>query len=228
MPRNIRLAEPYGLPKTHKPNTPLRPVVSACNTARTCPYINKDGVISKLPYPSENESRIARKVIDRSNFNINLVYEHTNNIKDQLVSTALSPLTCSIMQYIEVAKREADRKNPCICCLSGLKHVMCDKSNVVYLVACKICQEEYVGETGRVVRTRLQEHYFQAWHHTRNTPWGDHMAKYHPDVNLAPGGTTFSWAKILAIESRMNRRMLRKAAEIRDRKLIITLGEDGH
>ena len=67
--------------------------------------MTKDGVILKLPYLSEKENRQARRIIARLNLNINLVYEHTNSIKDQLVSTVFTPSTCSVTRSIKEAKR---------------------------------------------------------------------------------------------------------------------------
>ena len=38
------------------------------------------------------------------------------------------------------------------------KPVNCDSSNVVYLVECKKCKEQYVGQTGRAFKERMKEH----------------------------------------------------------------------
>ena len=37
-------------------------------------------------------------------------------------------------------------------------HVNCNASNVVYLISCKKCLKQYVGETGRKLKTRITEH----------------------------------------------------------------------
>ena len=47
-PRNTRLAEFYGLPKTHKQNIPLRPVVAACDTPTTAISIVLERILNQL------------------------------------------------------------------------------------------------------------------------------------------------------------------------------------
>ena len=47
-PHNTKLAEFYGLPKTHKTGTPLRPVVSACNTPTTAVSIVLERILNQL------------------------------------------------------------------------------------------------------------------------------------------------------------------------------------
>ena len=37
-------------------------------------------------------------------------------------------------------------------------HITCATTNAIYLITCLNCQQQYVGETGRSVRTRLKEH----------------------------------------------------------------------
>ena len=86
---------------------------------------------------------------------------------------------------------------------------------VVYQLLCKVCGEEYVGETARTPRARLGEHHFQARNKTRQTAWGDHMREKHPRVEV--GKAPIFSAKVLATVKMDTKRKIREAVEIRER-----------
>ena len=69
---------------------------------------------------------------------------------------------------------------------------------MVYSLECKLCGEEYVGETRRTMRARLGEHHFQVRNKTEGTAWGDHMRRHHPTEKLDKEPVFFN-AKILAV-----------------------------
>ena len=48
---------------------------------------------------------------------------------------------------------------------------MCNRKNVIYEINCSICHKIYIGETQRMIRSRLNEHIF-----LQNT---DSSVKYH-------------------------------------------------
>jgi len=54
------------------------------------------------------------------------------------------------------------------------KHLSCQTKNAIYLITCRKCQVQYVGETGRSLETRLIEHCADA-RHNRDTPVGKHF-----------------------------------------------------
>ena len=54
------------------------------------------------------------------------------------------------------------------------KHLDCQSTNVVYLITCTQCQQQYVGETSRSLETRLVEHCADA-RYDRNTPVARHF-----------------------------------------------------
>ena len=41
---------------------------------------------------------------------------------------------------------------------SNGRTIDCNMANIIYLITCNECGIQYVGETGRVVRSRLSEH----------------------------------------------------------------------
>ncbi len=36
----------------------------------------------------------------------------------------------------------------------------CGSNNLVYLVICKVCHKQYVGETSRTLKQRFYEHFY--------------------------------------------------------------------
>ena len=47
----------------------------------------------------------------------------------------------------------------CRACDVDMSAGQCMSQNVVYSMFCSVCGEEYLGETQRCVRERVQEHY---------------------------------------------------------------------
>ena len=62
------------------------------------------------------------------------------------------------------------------------------QSNVVYKIDCKDCDASYVGQTGRCLKTRINEH---KNHINRNTTQHSVITQHHIDL-----GHNFNWDKI--------------------------------
>ena len=191
-------------------------------TARRPEHFMKEGAaILKVPFRTEEIQRKVKSLVDKSGLPINVVVEHTPNLKDSLVRSALEPGKCSLTQERD-RRREQKRRgrplSPCISCLSGLPSHLCDRAGLVYLMKCVFCQKQYVGETSRTTRERFEEHHFEARHRKTDKPWGKHMATFHPTNNIRSGDIIFVDTKVLAFETRTARRKIREAIEIRDRK----------
>ena len=104
---------------------------------------------------------------------------------------------------------------PCLTCKSGGVKI-CLKKNVIYRLQCKLCREKYIGETGRTLETRLEEHNGEARRRTVDKPWGDHMRAKHAGINLGVGDSIFSAVSVVARASDRASRKLREAVEIRN------------
>ena len=69
---------------------------------------------------------------------------------------------------------------------SDSKCYQCDKScmtkNICYQLKCTICQQTYIGETGRFKRTRTWEHYKSVRDGNKSTAMGKHYLEEHPDT----------------------------------------------
>jgi len=164
----------------------------------------------------------------KSGFKVNLVFEHTQNLRDRLVRSAMEPQRCSVesRRAADLQAKKRRRGRPlaaCICCLSGMRDTMCDSSGVVYSFYCVFCSKEYIGETFRCVRDRFSDHHVQARLKIAGTPLGMHMILMHSSLHIKPGQVIFKQAQVLAIESRDSRRKIREAIEIRERKPEINL-----
>ena len=76
-------------------------------------------------------------------------------------------------RFLEQEQREKKRQgkpcDDCISCQAGIEGSDFDKQGVIYLLTCRICSEEYVGESQRAIRTRLSEHHADARRRSNET-----------------------------------------------------------
>ena len=177
-------------------------------------------VTLRLPFCSDSLDRIVRRLVRKSGLPIRVAYKQGPSLKKRLVRSALLPTTCRTHdRYEEQQQREKKQRgkpcDDCVSCQAGIKPKDCDKKGAVYLLTCRLCSNEYVGETQRKVRTRLLEHQLDARKRSKETPWGVHMLD-HPTEKV--GKEPVFTARILAIESNVVTRKAREAIEIRDRR----------
>ena len=85
---------------------------------------------------------------------------------------------------------------------------------------CRLCREQYVGETKRPVRSRLSEHHFQARNKSDGTAWREHMRLKHPEVVLDKE-PVFVNGSVLATAEQASTRKYREAVEIRDKQHVV-------
>ena len=94
----------------------------------------------------------------------------------------------------------------------------CSKK-VVYCMSSALCGELHVGETGRPVRERFQEHFCDARTRAVKTPWGHHYKTEHQGVvTFINTFQPFHQAKIVGRESSLPSRKYLEATEIRLRQ----------
>ena len=96
------------------------------------------------------------------------------------------------------------------------KHIA--TGSLLYSLTCTICSKEYIGETQRPIRARVQEHFTDTRNRRKDTPWGEHVLSFHKDIDCAKEKTPIFTARILAFEENVIRRKAREAIEIRDRR----------
>ena len=184
---------------------------------------SSDRVTLSLPFCSDHLDKEVRKIVKKSNLPVRIVYKQAPNLKQRLVRSALQPTGCTVHdKFIEekqwLKRRPGRPREDCISCRAGLNELHCDRKFAIYLLACTICSREYVGETQRPVRARIQEHYADTKNKKKDTPWGEHVLCYHGDMDLTKGKTPIFTARVLAFEENIIERKAREAIEIRDRK----------
>ena len=136
-----------------------------------------------LPFIDDQLANSVQAVIRRSGQpDLGIAWSNKNTIKRQLVRSALKPPPCP--------------GGPrCYSCAAGLKG-RCHSSGVVYQLTCDLCNSSYVGETGRSVRLRYNEHLRDAKNMRQDSPWGDHFREKHSQCR--PGSHNVT-AKILQV-----------------------------
>ena len=100
-------------------------------------------------------------------------WTNRNTIKCQLVRSAFKPsLRAPAVPDVTLAP-------------AGLLG-KCQNAGVVYQVICELCNQTYIGETGRPVRLRYNEHFRDAINARGDSPWGDHFRERHPQCRPEP------------------------------------------
>ena len=82
-------------------------------------------------------------------------------------------------------------------------HITCASENIIYIIHCKKCQVQYVGESSNTLRTRMNNHRFDI-NTNRETPVGRHFNL--PDHSLA-------LLQVTGIECNFRSNILRKQRE---------------
>ena len=101
-------------------------------------------VCLKLPYLSEYTSNQILKFIKKHNIPISVTFTPGKKLRD---------IFCSSRLY---DKPQCVRNNCAVCI--NLEDGCCATKTLVYLITCILCNQQYVGESGRSVHDRLSEH----------------------------------------------------------------------
>ena len=141
----------YGLPKLHKPNIPMRPIVSFCGsptyqlskylTTVLQPLTDQSVTTATIPYIKGTSETIARIL---QPYNIRVAHKPITTLRQLLTNV-----------------KDKDEPN--------------DRQGAVYKIKCCDCQATYIGETGRNLNTRLTEHKRA----TRNGDLNNNIAEHH-------------------------------------------------
>ena len=102
-----------------------------------------------------------------------IAYKRPMNIRDRLIRAKVPPPTsnrprriksgmfkcnkpCSICPYVKQQKSIKASKTNVTVQLS--RSHTCNDKNIVYIIECKKCKQEYIGETKNTLRERMLEH----------------------------------------------------------------------
>ena len=126
-----------------------------------------------LPFIDDEVARTVHGILKGSGLNLSPAWSNGNTIRQRLVRSALDPPPCP------------GGGRACNTCAAGLAG-RCHTANTVYKITCRLCQATYIGETGRMVRYRFNEHLADARHRRPDTPFGDHYNDHHQSHSIKP------------------------------------------
>ncbi|PIK41662.1 hypothetical protein BSL78_21493 [Apostichopus japonicus] len=104
-----------------------------------------------------------------------IAYRRPRNLRDLLVRAAVPPLTSNLTP-IQHGTFKCDRTSRCIVCSHHIVesnsitshsmqlthktkgHITCTTTNVIYLISCRVCGIQYVGETKTTLKKRFYGH----------------------------------------------------------------------
>ena len=167
-----------------------------------------DNTFISLPYIDDSLAHKIQGTVRASGLPLQVAWKNDQSLKMCMVRSALDPPPCP----------GGGRK--CATCTNGLGG-RCHTKNVVYEIACELCEEKktrntYIGETKRSVRLRFNEHLRDARHRNPDTPLGDHMTACHPDHQTQPD-KCFRISILKVCEDGPNRKIT-ESMFIRDRR----------
>ena len=102
-----------------------------------------------------------------------IAYKRPSNLSDRLIRAKLPPppptrpkrvkagmfkcnAPCSICPYVKVQKQVKAKHSKAVVHLS--KHFDCNTKNIVYIIECKKCGDQYIGQTLNSLRGRFLDH----------------------------------------------------------------------
>ena len=145
-----------------------------------------------LPYINDKVAHTINGIIKNSGLDLRPAWTNNNTIRQRLVRSALEPPPCP------------GGGRACNTCAAGLAG-RCHTANAVYKITCCLCNITYVGETGRMIRYRFNEHLADARNRRCDSPFGDHFTDRHPNHPVKPED--------------FNITILQKTSNIKDRKI---------
>ena len=122
-----------------------------------------------INYISDNTNRKINKTIDKYGLNIKLVCKP-------------APQLSTILKN----KKEThiEHKNNCVICKVITNNKCCQTRYVVYQFSCKLCQDEYIGQTARPFHFRFKEHKRSIEHKNGVSALSEHIENSHTGNNL--------------------------------------------
>ncbi|EYC41153.1 hypothetical protein Y032_0580g254 [Ancylostoma ceylanicum] len=124
-----------------------------------------------MPFISDEVSRATRLCLRRANLEslVTLVELPPSNLKRQLIRNRIYDRLCTT--------------SDCVVCPFG-REGDCMRSCVIYVIKCRECGDEYVGETARPLCVRVKEHLEGKSSSRLSTPLGRHRAQAHNGVDF--------------------------------------------
>ncbi|EYC22134.1 hypothetical protein Y032_0017g3171 [Ancylostoma ceylanicum] len=131
---------------------------------------DKNKVQFCMPFISDEVSRATRLCLRRADLEdlVTIVEIPPRNLKYQLVRNRIYDRLCTTPN--------------CTICPFG-REGDCMKSCVIYMIKCRDCGDEYIGETARPLCVRVKEHLEGKSSSRTSTPLGCHRMRVHDGVD---------------------------------------------
>ncbi|EYC29326.1 hypothetical protein Y032_0006g2917 [Ancylostoma ceylanicum] len=105
------------------------------------PHSAPDGIALVLPYLNEHISKQVNIIVKRCGLPVRLIFRPPPTLREILTSSRIYESGCDAED----------------CQFCG-DHKICHLRGTVYMITCTKCGQRYIGETGRPLRERLNEH----------------------------------------------------------------------
>ena len=113
---------------------------------------------------------------------INLLTKETSRPKRNLTGMKKCN-NCPICPFVKPGKTAKSTANNC--CVDINTNVNCKTKNCIYLVECKKCKEQYIGQTERTIQERFSEHRGYVTNHHISKATGFHFnQKGHSESDM--------------------------------------------
>ena len=123
------------------------------------PQRSRDQLILKFPFVSDNFNYAMKRILARYDLPVRIVNYRGQTLREFTKRQAVKPSACKSKQ----------------CPAPGI----CQRSSVVYLATCLLCDATYVGMTTRTLHERATEHIGSARRGDANSAFGDHYEDHH-------------------------------------------------
>ena len=170
--------------------------------------------VVKLPFVHDRLGRDVSRVVRRQFKDVRVVFTSGPSLRDMLVRSSSYPFVCPREKRRLSQKKEKGRPPECRACDAGMSHRQCVLKGVVYSMRCTVCDDLYIGETGKPARERFAEHYRDAKRRDVRTAWGSHYIDRRESATTSPEFAPFHKAQILGRQSSLPSRRLLEATEI--------------
>ncbi|EYC21534.1 hypothetical protein Y032_0988g3301 [Ancylostoma ceylanicum] len=160
------------------------------------PFSAPDGIALVLPYLNECTSKQVNIVVKRSGLPVRLIFRPPPTLREILTSSRIYESGCDA----EDCHYCSDQK---ICHLRG----------TVYMITCDKCGQRYIGETGRPLKERLDEHR-RAFTSPQSYP-NNSFSKHRTAVHTRESPPLF---KITVLHRHLEQPLERKIMEAREIK----------
>lgn len=88
---------------------------------------------------------------------------------------------CRICTFVKTSSTFSSTKNKRTFKITSL--ITCQTTCLIYLIQCKKCNKQYVGQTSNSLNTRMRAHLFDITHADENKPVSAHFASNNHNIN---------------------------------------------